>query len=189
MEDVRPPRTARDALLVELIGDVGRVHDQINSIPSLLKDSIGDSLEIMARAVEEAESTARSLSDSAQDSINAHAKLVQFQAGAELATAIRETLDKTFEPSIQKAQQGLIDFEKSLARMSGGMRDKHSTRLNYLLGSGFAVAVILMIAIVGKIAITAQEHNDTNRWFYEEYKAQKAFIETLPPELKRKAGR
>ncbi|WP_122423056.1 hypothetical protein [Pseudomonas viridiflava] len=189
MDNTPPPRSARDAILVELIGDVGRLHDQVEAIPSLLKLSMADSLEIIARAVEEAETTARTLSENAQASINEQAKLVQFQAGVDLANAIRETLDKTFEPSIQKAQVSLATFEDGLARLKGGMRDKHSTRLNYLLGGGFAIAVILMIAVVGKLAITAQDHNDTNKWFYEEYKAQKAFIETLPPELRRKAAR
>ncbi|WP_440057885.1 hypothetical protein [Pseudomonas fragariae (ex Marin et al. 2024)] len=189
MENTPPPRTARDAILVEITGDLGRLHDQVAAIPSLLKLSMADSLEIIARAVEEAESTARTLSTDAQASINEQAKLVQFQAGVDLANAIRETLDKTFEPSIQKAQLSLAAFESGLERMSGGMRDKHATRLNYLLATGFAIAVILMLAVVGKLAITAQENNETNKWFYEEYKAQKAFIETLPPDLKRKASK
>lgn len=37
------PRTARDALMIELLSDLGRVHDDIKAIPGVLKLSIADS--------------------------------------------------------------------------------------------------------------------------------------------------
>jgi hypothetical protein len=52
------PATARDALIIELLSDVGRLHDDIKGIPKMLELSMRDSLDIVADAVEDAEDTA-----------------------------------------------------------------------------------------------------------------------------------
>ncbi|PAV05811.1 hypothetical protein CBG25_06085 [Arsenophonus sp. ENCA] len=41
------PRSARDALMIELIGDLGRVNDQITALPSDIKYAIEGSLSLL----------------------------------------------------------------------------------------------------------------------------------------------
>lgn len=60
------PRTARDALIIELLGDVGSIHDEIKELPNLLKVSLSESLKMIASAVEEAEKTAEKLKEETQ---------------------------------------------------------------------------------------------------------------------------
>lgn len=62
-EEARAPKTARDALLIELIGDIGILHDQIKSLPEEINQATSGSIEIIANAVEEAEKTASKLSE------------------------------------------------------------------------------------------------------------------------------
>jgi hypothetical protein len=58
--------------------------------------------------------------------------------------------------------------------------------MNHLLLGGFVAVVIVTIAALGWTAVRAQDVNETNKWFYDEYKAQRAVIETLPSDLKQR---
>ncbi|EQB98982.1 hypothetical protein [Photorhabdus temperata] len=58
------PRTARDALIIELLGDVGTIHDQIKNLPTEIEQAISGSIKLVADAVEDAENTALKLAKS-----------------------------------------------------------------------------------------------------------------------------
>ncbi len=86
------PATARDALITELLSDVGRLHDDIKSIPKVLELSMRDSLNIVADAVEDAEDTALSLQKSTKDFIQAATAQAGMDVGIQLTEAIHQSL-------------------------------------------------------------------------------------------------
>ena len=57
MDAANTPRTTRDALTIELLGDVGRLHDQIKALPEGLKESLAPALGAIALASKEAQAT------------------------------------------------------------------------------------------------------------------------------------
>ncbi len=185
-EELIAPRTARDALMIELISDLGNVHDDIKAIPALLKLSISDSLQIIATAVAEAESTAQKLQEASKESIEATATRMAFEAGAELSSAVHQSLEKTFEPALNKASAKVAELERRLESLSGVVRDKHTLRMNYILISGFVFSMLLSLCGVTWLAVISKQNDDTNKWFYNEYKEQRAVINSLPSEVKRK---
>ena len=61
MDATNTPRTTRDALTIELLGDVGRLHDEIKALPERLKSTLSPALGAIALA-----SVARELAASAK---------------------------------------------------------------------------------------------------------------------------
>ncbi len=182
----RLPTTARDALVIELLSDVGRLHDDIKAIPKVLQLSMADSLNIVANAVDDAEKTALSLQESTKDAIRATTAKAAFDAGAELSSAIHQTLERILEPSLNKASVQIQELESRVAKMSGSVRDTHATRFNYMVLAGFITSVLMMIGAMAWLAMVSQDANETNKWFYNEYKTQRGLIESLPPDIKKR---
>lgn len=180
------PGTARDALITELLSDVGRLHDDVKSLPKVLELSMTDSILIVANAVDDAEKTALKLQDSTNELMRATSSKIGIDVGIELASAIHQSLDKVFEPALLRASARIEQLDKHVANMSGSFRDQNATRMNQLLLGGFVAVVIVTIAALGWTAVRAQDVNETNKWFYDEYKAQRAIIETLPSDLKQR---
>ncbi len=178
--------TARDALIAELLNDVGRLHDDIKAIPNLMSLSMSDSIRIVADAVEDAEKTAHTLQTSTKDLIQATSTKAGIDLGIELADAIHRSLDKVFEPALNRAAEKIETLEKKVASMSGQVRDTHATRWNYIFLAGFMTLAIVMSVSMGVVAVKAQNAQETNKWFWQEYQKQQSVIETLPAELKRR---
>ncbi|WP_311224324.1 MULTISPECIES: hypothetical protein [unclassified Acidovorax] len=57
MDAANTPRTTRDALTIELLGDVGRLHDEIKALPEGLKTALAPALGAIALASKEAQAT------------------------------------------------------------------------------------------------------------------------------------
>lgn len=57
MDAVNSPRTTRDALTIDLLGDLGKVHDQIKALPEALKEALAPSLGALVLASKEAQAT------------------------------------------------------------------------------------------------------------------------------------
>lgn len=180
------PSTARDALIVELLSDVGRLHDDIKGIPKLLEYSMRDSLDIIADAVEDAEDTALLLQKSTKEIIHATASKAGVDVAIEMSNAIQLSLERVFEPALNRASVKIEALEKRITDLSGHIRDTQATRFNYIVLAGFVAVTISMIGAMGWVAIKAQDVNETNKWFYKEYKAQRAVIDTLSPDLKKR---
>lgn len=183
------PRTARDALITELLSDIGRVHDDIKAIPIMLKISLTDSLEIIANAIGNAEATAQQLQEAATASIQTTATNVALEAGSALSNAIHMSLERTFEPALTRATAKVDDLEQRVKSLSGNVRDAHATRMNYIVLIGFVTTTLIMLGAVSWMAVLSHENNNANKWFYDEYKTQRTVIETLPAEIKRKFER
>lgn len=180
------PSTARDAFIVELLSDVGRLHDDIKKIPKLLELSMDDSLRIVADAVEDAEDTALLLQQSTKELIQAATTKAGLDVGLKLSEAIHESLSSAFEPALNRATLKIENLEKRITDMSGNVRDTQATRFNYIVLAGFVAVATIMVVAMSWIAIKAQDVNETNKWFYNEYKTQRALIDTLPPDIKKK---
>ncbi|MDG6381266.1 hypothetical protein QCD83_20620 [Pseudomonas savastanoi pv. phaseolicola] len=179
------PSTARDALIIELLSDVGRLHDDVKSIPRLLELSMRDSLDIVADAVEDAEDTALLLQETTKEVIQATAAKAGVDVALEMSTAIHQSLERVFEPALQRASIKIDDLEKRVSALSGNFRDTQATRFNYIILGGFVAVSIAVVCAMGWVAIKAQDVNETNQWFYHEYKKQQAVINTLPPAIKK----
>lgn len=180
---------ARDALIAELLGDVGRLQDDVRAIPSLLSLSMSDSLRIVADAVEDAEKTAHSLQTSTKDLIQATSAKAGIDLGIELADAIHRSLHKVFEPALASAACKIESLEAKVTAMSGQVRDAHAVRWNYILLASFVTLALAMVVSLGYVAVKAQSAQETNKWFWQEYQAQQSVISTLPPDIKRKFER
>ncbi|MBJ2293288.1 hypothetical protein JFT44_25545 [Pseudomonas sp. MF5691] len=186
IDETAPPRTARDALMIELLSDLGNVHDDIKAIPELLKLSISDSLEIIAIAVADAESTAQKLQDATKEAIQTTATRVAFEAGSELSGAIHVSLERTIDPALHKASIKVEELEKRIKGLSGSIRDAHATRMNYIMLVGFVFAMVLTLCGMTWLTIISKQNDETNKWFYDEYKAQRDIINSLPADVKSK---
>lgn len=180
------PATARDALIVELLSDVGRLHDDIKGIPKALMVSMKESLDIVADAVEDAEDTALLLQQRTKDIIHATTSKAAFDIGVELTEAIHTSLGRVFEPALNSAAIRVDSLEKRIVSLSGHVRDAQATRINYIVLLGFIVLAVTMVGCMGWLANSAQDVNETNKWFYDEYKAQQKIIDSLPEGVRQK---
>lgn len=179
------PSTARDALIIELLSDVGRLHDDVKSIPKVLEVSMRDSLNIVADAVEDAEDTALLLQKSTKEIIEATAAKAGVDVAIEMSTAIHQSLERVFEPALNRAAAKIENLEKRIAGLSGNVRDTQATRFNYIILAGFVAVSVVMVCAMGWLAVQAQDVNETNKWFYDEYIHQRAVIDKLPPAIKK----
>lgn len=183
------PGTARDALIGELLGDVGHVHDEIKAIPKLLEQSMRDTLNLVADAVEDAEDTVFELQKQTKEYAEAAATKAGLDLGVQLSNAIHTSLDQAFEPALLRASsklENLENLENLITKASGSLRDTHATRFNYIILASFMVLVVIMIGSLAWLSIKAQDVNETNKWFYNEYKAQRKTIDSLPESVKQK---
>lgn len=185
-DQVTMPATARDALITELLSDVGRLHDDVKRIPKLLELSMRDSLDIVADAVEDAEDTALSLQKSTKDFIQAATTQAGIDVGLRLSEAIHESLSRAFEPALNKATVKIDQLESRIEKVSGNLRDSHATRFNYIVLAGFVVVTAIMVGAMSWLAFEAQDVNETNKWFYQEYKEQHKVLDSLPQSIKDK---
>lgn len=182
----KAPSTVRDALIAELLSDVGRLHDDIKGIPRLLEFSIRDSLDIVADAVEDAEDTALLLQKETKDLIHATTSKVGLDVGLKLSEAIHESLDRVFEPALNRATIKVDQLETRLTALSGNIRDTQATRFNYMMLGGLVLLAAIMLSGMTWLAIKSQDVNETNKWFYQEFKAQNNLLEKIPAGIKDK---
>jgi len=180
------PASARDALITELLSDVGNLHDEVKALPKALELSMTDSLLIVANAVDDAEKTAVLLQQSTNELMRAASSKVGIDIGIELASAIHQSLEKVFEPALTRAAMRVETLEKQVTSISSLSRDPQAARLNQIVLAGFVIIAAMTTGILGWTALKAQDVNETNKWFYDEYKFQRSVIDTLPADLKQR---
>jgi len=178
--------TARNVLITELLSDVGRMHDDIRQIPKLLELSMDDSLRIVADAVEDAEDTAIFLQKSTKEFIQAATTKAGLDVGLKLSEAIHESLARAFEPAVNRATAKIEQLESRVSSLSGNFRDTQATRFNHMMVAGFVVLAATMLGGMTWLAVKSQDVNETNKWFYQEYKDQRALMERIPSSVKEK---
>lgn len=132
-EESRIPKTAREAYIIELIGDLGVVHDMIKTLPEEINQATAGSLELIAQSVEEAEKTASEL-----------VKGVERQKDIVLDNfkeAVKSSLD-------EYAKETLAELEKSVTRLQNRIEqveiaDPKSRKINFILSITLAVTLVL----------------------------------------------
>ncbi|NJC99491.1 hypothetical protein [Candidatus Erwinia dacicola] len=132
-DEIRAPKTARDALLIELIGDLGVLHDNIKSLPEAINQATAGSIETIANAVEEAEKTASKLSESIEQKKEA--------VLADLKTSVKQTLDEHAVSVFSELEDKVNGLQKRIATFE--LSDPKSRRLNIILSCTLAVSLLL----------------------------------------------
>ncbi len=90
MDAANTPRTTRDALTIDLLGDVGRLHDQIKALPEGLKTSLAPALGAIALASKEAQATISQLAAEEKVSFGKFAAAEKVAARDVIRAAMRE---------------------------------------------------------------------------------------------------
>lgn len=90
MDAANSPRTTRDALTIDLLGDVGRLHDQIKALPEGLKTSLAPALGAIALASKEAQATIGQLGVAEKASFGNFAAAEKVALRDSLKAALRE---------------------------------------------------------------------------------------------------
>ncbi|KPW08301.1 Uncharacterized protein ALO90_01168 [Pseudomonas amygdali pv. aesculi] len=165
---------------------MGHLHDSIKNIPRLLELSMDDSLRIVADAVEDAEDTALFLQESTKELIQATTTKAGLDVGIKLSEAIHDSLANAFEPALNRATVKIEQLENRVSALSGNLRDTQAARFNHMMLAGLVVMAAMMIGGMTWIAIESQDVNETNKWFYQEYKEQRALLEKIPTGIKDK---
>lgn len=104
MEAERTPRTTRDALIHELLGDVGRLHDQVKALPDAFKESVAPTLGALTLAVKDAKG---SIKQAGKDEVTAFKHFT-----AQDKIALRDSLKSAMG---QEADAALADAARELA--------------------------------------------------------------------------
>lgn len=138
MDETKTPRTTRDALMIELLGDLGVVHDLIKELPDNINTAVSGSLEHIADAVEEAEKTASVLSEE----INLQKEAVILQ----LNEAVKLTLESQAKETLAGLKNSVQEIELKIKRFE--LADPKSRRLNAVLASALVITLLLSGTVV-----------------------------------------
>ena len=90
MDAANTPRTTRDALTLELMGDIGRLDDKIKALPEGLKEALAPTLGAIALASKEAQATIGKLGAAEKASFGNFAAAEKVALRDSLKAALRE---------------------------------------------------------------------------------------------------
>ncbi|QZN95444.1 hypothetical protein [Symbiopectobacterium purcellii] len=173
------PRTARDALIIELLGDIGAVHDEIKKIPANLKGSLRESLELIANAVEEAEKTSQSLQQETQSSLKAVSEMQVEKLNKETSAVIEELFSKAISNEIRKTERFALNLQETLQRFPSYFGNQYK-KLCYLMA---AITILVILACgFGMTTLYLQSKSWEQRsvGIFNAYQEQQNIIMTLP---------
>mgnify|MGYP001066847829 CR=1 FL=1 len=182
MTNEQTPRTARDALLIELLGDLGVVHDEIKSLPNNLKDSLRESLTMIANAVEEAENTAKKITAETRMTLEADKNAVTEAMSADIAQQIKVTLQNELGNELNKCAETVANIRDTLSRFPDSFRAKFPVW-------PFAIMGVLIAGMAFGMFRMYQQNDELHRnvgRVYVIYEQQQKVIATLPPEIRKK---
>jgi hypothetical protein len=124
-EDEKLPRTTRDALIIELLGDLGLIHDQIKNLPTDIDQAISGSISLVADAVENAEKTALDLAKSIETHKNSTIKDIDEAVKCSLEQHVVNTFSE-LDDKVRSLQHKINTFE---------LVDPKGRRLSFLLAT------------------------------------------------------
>jgi len=133
------PRTARDALIYDLLGDVGRLHDEVKALPDKLAPIAGT----ITNAADRLETVAATTSDTFTKSAMVALKEAQTNIarhGVETADVMRRKLDADFlerKIELQRVQSNILETMQTAVR-----RANLRTAIVSSLTTGVTVALI-----------------------------------------------
>ncbi|WP_174889528.1 hypothetical protein [Candidatus Williamhamiltonella defendens] len=139
------PRTARDALIIELLGDVGSIHDEIKELPNLLKVSLSESLKMIASAVEEAEKTAEKLKEETQAVLAASSQAQLHQVQENIGKLVKSSIDTAVEKSLSGAKAEIQTLEDRIDSATAGIKKHNPAIMNYVLAIMMTAMIVTML--------------------------------------------
>ncbi|WP_174888610.1 hypothetical protein [Candidatus Hamiltonella defensa] len=139
------PRTARDALIIELLGDVGSIHDEIKELPNLLKVSLSESLKMIASAVEEAEKTAEKLKEETQAVLAASSQAQLHQVQENIGKLVKSSIDTAVEKSLSGAKTEIQTLEDRIDSATAGIKKHNPAIMNYVLAIMMTAMIVTML--------------------------------------------
>ncbi|WGL99923.1 hypothetical protein QE177_15520 (plasmid) [Arsenophonus sp. aPb] len=159
MDEKEPnPRSARDALMIELIGDLGRVNDQITALPSDIKNAVEGSLRLIADAVEQTEKSAKEV-------------LEKFQA------EIKSSADNEADNFKQKM---------AINERTTMLSEKHHTKthnLSVIMAFLVIFNTLFCGCMLGFLFYSQQKYEEKMENYADAYQIQQAAIANLPEKI------
>lgn len=173
------PRTARDALIIELLGDIGAVHDEIKQLPKNLKGSLRESLELIADSVEQAEKTAQALQIDTQNNLKAASELQAEKLSKDTRTVIEESFSKAIASEIGKTEKIALNLQDTLQRFPSYFGNQYK-KLCYLMAA--IMALVILLCGFGMTALYLQSKSWEQRsvGIFSAYQEQQKIIMSLP---------
>ncbi|PII85128.1 hypothetical protein BL250_12505 [Erwinia sp. OLTSP20] len=173
------PRTARDALIIELLGDIGAVHDEIKQLPKNLKGSLRESLELIADAVEQAEKTAQELQRETQSNLKAVSELEIEKLNKETRSVIEESFSKAINDEMHKTEKIALNLQDTLQKFPSYFGNQYK-KLCYLMAA--ILVLVIFVCGFGMTALYLQSKSWEQRsvGIFNAYQEQQKIIMTLP---------
>lgn len=173
--DERIPRTARDALIIELLGDLGSIHDQIKNLPAEIEKAVGGSLTVIADAVEDAEKTTLQLAQSID--------IRKDTVTRDIDIAVQNSLEKHAAQTFSKMDEKVKNLQHKINRFE--LADPKGRRLSLIL----AVTIVLLIflssaAIYGIYSGANTKIDELNFIISTQDKMEKKGLSVLSPEAR-----
>lgn len=147
-QENKTPRTARDALIIELLGDLGVVHDEIKKSPSNIENVLADSIRLVAKSVNDVESSAEKIKIETQEFLSTLSKkeLENHKVSSQevslgeielLKTKISQTINNAVEKSIGEP---LSESKEIINKLNNQLHNSTSP----MPRSGWATIIILI---------------------------------------------
>ena len=173
------PRTARDALIIEMLGDIGALHDEIKQLPKNLKGSLRESLEIIADAVEQAEKTAQKLQIDTENNLKAVSELQVEKLDNETRIVLEQTFSRTVNNEIGKTEKIALNLQETLQRFPSYFGNQYK-KLCYLMAA--IMALVILFCGFGMTALYLQSKSWEQRsvGIFSAYQEQQKIIMSLP---------
>lgn len=179
------PRTARDALIIELLGDLGAVHDEIKRLPVNLKGSLRESLDHIANSVEEAEKTAQTLKHDAGIALKAVSDLQIEKLDRETRTVIEECFSRAVGNEIKKTEKIATNLQDTLQKFPSYFGDQYK-KLCYLFAAITVSVIVLSGWGITALYIQSKNWEQRSIGIFEVYQEQNKIIMSLPDDVRAK---
>lgn len=178
-------RTARDALIIELLGDLGKVHDEVKNLPSNVESALIDTIKIIADSAEKLESSAETTKNETQAALAVLSQKELETTKTKITEVVNESIDKAIKSSLAKANSDIVQLENKIQALSSGLKRKDVTIMNFILAA--LVTVTLVGAVIGFMFTRgeiAKSRDDVN--FYVKYIQKYTYaVDKLPEKYKK----
>lgn len=134
MEQSSTPRTTRDALTIELMGDIGRLDDQIKALPHTMNEALSPTLGALVMASKEAQQSITQLGAEQKTSLQ------NFSASEKYA--ISEALKKVLREEAGKALASAARELESSARIHQEAVNRETSQRWQWLGIAFVIGIM-----------------------------------------------
>lgn len=108
------PKTARDALIHDLLGDVGKLHDLIKALPGEMQTALSPSLGALVGASKEAQATIAQLAEAQKVSIGQFSAAEKVALRDAMKAAMREEAGAALADTVRALQSSAAAHETAI---------------------------------------------------------------------------